>query len=91
MASVIYASQLIFLWRQITGCYDILSYAGGEEECVQNFGSEIFCKIATWKAENAEREWLEGEMANGRKWLWNRVRWRASIVTPDFTVSATVP
>jgi len=27
----------------------------GEEECIQNFGSEIFCKIATWKAENEKK------------------------------------
>lgn len=27
-----------------------------EEECIQNFGSEIFCKIATRKAENEKRE-----------------------------------
>ena len=40
-----------------------------EEECIQNFGSEIFCKIATRKAENEKREWLEGEMENGRKWF----------------------
>jgi len=44
MASMIYASQLICLWRQSTGCCDILSYFGRKKNAYRILVQKYFVK-----------------------------------------------